>query len=506
MNFLTTPAMTETSRPRWVALYARSETRYLMTAIAAELKRRTGAAIVLYCGNRQEADFYTGLNRDALFADIVDFEPQLHDRITRLPAGDALSTVARGWEHRLGITLNVLAVANRHLGRGYALGGFYHPRSRMSEHSDYDDLLRHYCATLAYWDEELATRGIDLMLNGSKETALIARARGIPYRVLNGSRYRNLHNWSWNEFFESPEIEPAYRSLDESEIEIEPVEIEAPYTSHLQVRAWFMSQRHALPLVKRSAYEIAKYGYWRLRGYKKGRGYYLHENLKYFYRVWAENRRLARLARTQLSELAGRRFAFYPLHLEPEVSLQGLSPEYFYQLSLIAAVSRDLPAGVILAVKEHITAIGRRPADFYRQIAEFKNVVLLDPTELGLTCVRQAAATVTICGTAGLEAALLGKPVIAFGRHNVYGFLPHVRVVTDESRLAEYLREALDGSMPNERTRRDGARLLAAVKSCSFDLRDYSYRALTNYEPQAVNDACNLLLRSLADVGVAESA
>lgn len=469
-----------------------------MTAVAAELKRRTGASIILYCGNQQEVDFYAGLDKDKLFSDIVDFEPRLRDHIARLPAGDDLAALARRWEQQLGITLNVLAVTNRHLGRGYALGGFCHPRSRMSEHSNYEDLLRHYCATLTYWDQELIARGVDFVLNGNKETALIARARGIPYRVLNGSRYRNLHNWGRNEFFENPEIEQAYRSLDESEVD--PAEIEAPYTSHLHVRTWFMSQRNAWPLVKRGIYEVAKYGYWRLRGYQKARGYYLHENLKYFYRIWADSRHLMRIARTRLSDLAGRQFAFYPLHLEPETSLQGLSPEYFYQLSLIAAVSRDLPAGTILVVKEHMAAIGRRPRDFYAQIAEFKNVVLLDPTEFGLDCVRAANVTVTICSTAGFEAAVLGKPVIAFGRHNIYGFLPHVQVITDEARLASCLRAAFEQSSPSDHSRQDGARFLAAVKNCSFDLRDYSYRVLTNFGPEAVQDACDALLRSLSSL------
>ena len=59
--------------------------------------------------------------------------------------------------------------------------------------------------------------------------------------------------------------------------------------------------------------------------------------------------------------------------------------------------TRALPAGVKLAVKEHVTAVGRRPDDFYGQIAEFKNVVMLDPFELGLACTKAAAVTVTIC-------------------------------------------------------------------------------------------------------------
>ena len=487
--------------PRRIALYARSETRFLMTAVAAELKRRTGADIVLYCGNAQEAAFYESENRDGLFSYVVNFDPELRRRSARLPGGEALAAEAARWEARLGTTLNVLAIANRHLGRGYALGGFRHPRSRLSERSSYDDLLRHYCAALSFWDDEFSARGIDLVLNGSKEAAVISRAREIPFRVMNGSRHRNDHNWAWNEFFENPEIEAAYRALPEHGWE--PVKLEAPYASHVEYRALFLRQLRALPLIKRAAHEIVRNVYWRVRGYEKARIQLLGENLAYFYRIWSDGRRLRRMARTRLSGLAGRRFAFYPLHLEPETSLQGLSPEYFYQLSLIAAVSRDLPSGCFLAVKEHISAIGRRPADFYRQIAEFKNVVLLDPTELGLDCVREAAVTVTICGTAGFEASLIGKPVIAFGRHNVYGFLPHVRVVTDESRLAGHLRTALDGSMPNERTRSDGARYLAAVRACSFDLRGYSYQKLTEFEPQAVEDACTALLRSLAISGAA---
>ena len=73
-----------------------------------------------------------------------------------------------------------------------------------------------------------------------------------------------------------------------------------------------------------------------------------------------------------------------------------MSPEYFYQLSCIAALSRDLPAGAILVVKETLAATGRRPRDFYAQIKEFKNVVMLDIRELGLEVVR-AATTGAAC-------------------------------------------------------------------------------------------------------------
>ena len=101
---------------------------------------------------------------------------------------------------------------------------------------------------------------------------------------------------------------------------------------------------------------------------RKARGYYTGEELRYFIRRWRDRRALTGTRLAKLSDMKGTRFVFYPLHTEPETALLQLSPEYFYQLSAIAALSRDLPAGVMLAVKETYEAIGRRPADFYGQI------------------------------------------------------------------------------------------------------------------------------------------
>ena len=94
-----------------------------------------------------------------------------------------------------------------------------------------------------------------------------------------------------------------------------------------------------------------------------------------------------------LEDLEGKRFIFFPLSTEPE-SLQMLSPEYFYQLAFITSIARDLPVGVYLVVKEHLAAVGRRPKDFYGQIMEFKNVIVANIQEDGMS---------QICGIHGLE-------------------------------------------------------------------------------------------------------
>ncbi len=124
-------------------------------------------------------------------------------------------------------------------------------------------------------------------------------------------------------------------------------------------------------------------------------------------------------------------------------------------------------------------------------------MVWLDVWERGFDCARQADAVATICGTAGLEAVTSGTPVIAFGRHNIYNFLPSVRVVEDESNLAEYLRSALFEN-DAERVSAEGRRLLRAIVDVSFDMGKYDYIQLNQFESDTVRQAADALMESIS--------
>ena len=91
----------------------------------------------------------------------------------------------------------------------------------------------------------------------------------------------------------------------------------------------------------------------------------------------------------------------------------------------------------------------------------------------------------------------MGQPVVAFGRHNIYNFLPHVFTVEDESRPRRNSAPSLEQQSPRERSRSDGARFLKAVIDRSFDMRGYSYQAIDRFAPEAVQDACAVLARGL---------
>lgn len=478
-----------------IALSARSQSRLFMAALARDLKQRFGAEIHLYCFGPQELKHYQKLNSDGLFATITDANIVLRRCFDAGLNEEVVNGRARDMERRLGITINRLIVPDRHFGRGYSLAGYYHPRSRYSECTSYAQAVHAYCESLEFWRDEFQTKGIKLCLDGSREAFHMARSLDIPYRVLAGSRFQNYHNWAVNDHYENPNFEERWHELADSN----GLDMEEPYLAHQANRKLSLKRVKLTQIARNIFLTTLRYAYWNLRGYEKAKGYYYWGTVLYYIRLWMAHSRMRRMATTKLSDLAGKQFVYFPLHVEPETALHGLSPEYFYQHALIAAVSRDLPAGVFLAVKEAYGSLGRRPANFYRQVADLKNVVWLDVWERGFDCARQADAVATICGTAGLEAVTSGTPVIAFGRHNMYNFLPSVRVVEDESNLAEYLRSALFEN-DSEHVAAEGKRLVQAIVDVSFDMGSYDYIQLNQFESDTVRLAADALMESITKV------
>ena len=470
-----------------------SATRFVQLRICRLLKFSHQSEIHLYCSTQQDIRFYETY-RKAGVVDSVNQVCMLYQNVGAKDLNDeTVFARAKAHEARLGCTYNHLAVSDRHLGRGYALGGFGHPRSRYSELTSYTQMVHAYNETIEFWEAEIAAREPTLVMGGSKVLTTIARAHGIPYRFMAGARYKNYYYWADDEYFSSPNLSAAFTAARP----VASAEIKNPYHDHLVNRAQFLKNFGVMRLTRTIALTVARRLYWRLRGYEKGRGYYLSEDLAFFVRQWRDNRRVTGVDMCRLADLKGRSFVYYPLHTEPETALQTISPEYFYQLSCIAALSRDLPAGVTLAVKETLAATGRRPRDFYAQIKEFKNVVFLDVRELGLEVARAATAVATITGTGGFEAAIMGKPVIAFGRHNLYNILPHVRVITDETRLKDDLAWALAGDFDGEIARAEGARYLSAIVATSFDMGKFSTSDGKNFDDLGVQRAYENLLSGL---------
>ena len=144
-------------------------------------------------------------------------------------------------------------------------------------------------------------------------------------------------------------------------------------------------------------------------------------NSKKYMRFWVKDRLFRRWLYKSNgffdNPIEGEPYVYLPLHLVPESTTYSLAPFWINELMIIEAVSKALPIGWMLYVKEHQSMLGERSRGFYKRVKSLPNVRLVqfnyyeDPKPW----INKAKAVVTITGTSAYEAALLGKPAFIFG-------------------------------------------------------------------------------------------
>ena len=191
------------------------------------------------------------------------------------------------------------------------------------------------------------------------------------------------------------------------------------------------------------------------------------------------NPRLARKVHAYLrdkyvteEELATMDYAFFPLATEPENTLLVFSRAFLNQIEVVRNVAYNLPAGMVLVVKEHPAALGKRQVSYYRKLLEIPNVRMADPALEARRLITRAKLVSNIAGSVGLEALILGKPVLAFGQ-TPYELLPDT-MMRRAGALGE-LGETIDGLLRDHH--HDEAALtsyIAAVMRRSVSLDFYT--------------------------------
>jgi hypothetical protein len=455
---------------RDVAVQISAKTRDILLAVAAELCAKHGARIHLYTRGPEEARFFTSWEGEKCWDSVTDaaIVPQAILE-TRIDEAETF-TRARRLEQTIGRTINELTFAHRHLGRGYFLGGFRHPHAATYDDASYLQTVYAYVRQLEFWERQFDERGLTLLLRGDNVAQAVAASRQVPARFLIGSRYRSLWFWASDQYQTNPLLPAAWAGAKAARTFAVTETYSGARAKQVEFADWVKLRR--LPF--HTAYAALTMAYWRLRGRQKGRAYNFWDYVSWPVRQYWGLRATKRWFSTRLDDLEGRPFVYFPMHKEPEESFLLRSPEYFSQHAAIASLSRAMPAGTLLAVKENSFSIARRPRDFYQQIAALKNVVLLGVNESGVECVRRATAVATITGSAGIEGAGMGKPVVLFSRHLPITMLPHVQTVTDEADLPDILRRALSPDFNRAQAELDGQRFLKALTDASFDLGPFN--------------------------------
>lgn len=118
---------------------------------------------------------------------------------------------------------------------------------------------------------------------------------------------------------------------------------------------------------------------------------------------------------TSFERFRGNQYAIYFLHVQPEITVEGMSFDFQDQVDTLRKVLAALPAGMKLVVKEHTPMLGYRPLDTYSQLAHMPGLIIADTREDSHQLIMHAAVVVTLTGTVALEALLYGIPAIVLG-------------------------------------------------------------------------------------------
>jgi len=143
------------------------------------------------------------------------------------------------------------------------------------------------------------------------------------------------------------------------------------------------------------------------------------------------------------------RFVFFPLHMAPESSIDTWAPFYQNQLALVAQLSLAVPVDLEFVVKLHFSDPDNYNGRQLRQLMKLPRLRIAHPNAPGLAFLEQATLVVAIQGTASLEAALLGKPVLLLG-DSPYQHFPRTERAKRPDEFHQQIRRMLDLPPPSD--------------------------------------------------------
>ena len=507
------PPQSGKDRPLVLFLYA-NQYADLFGAMARELRESDGidsALAVLDRNTLPDPAVYDFRQDD--FAEIIDLAREITPRRREeMPAGAALAAAALAFERKVGVPVNELIRADRHAGIGFVLGGCY-PRSRYGMSVDYDQAVDIVLRTAARTQALIAKRKPIAVIGSPADIArstlvAVAEQAGIPLRIPSASFANVRFQWKVNKYYWPANLaENFVQVLAKTPRRPEDREIAAdvPDTDRTRYARRSIEQSIWLRTLFDQMYRSIRreVGHFvKRRNPIYGRPL-LRDDMRMLVRLWIEKRRALR-QRPVIETLKDRApYIFYPLTVEPELTLQCEAPMCDNQLALIDVLAKTAPGGWKVVVKEHPGFTTPRPDGFYDRIRQYPNVVLAAPYESGEALASRARVVAVVTGSLGFQAALAGVPVLAFSPNWFGRLLPHVLYANSYDGTREALVAVAEDKLPPvEERRRSSRALLEALELDSIALQSLDVlreRATGRPVPQPdLRAICDSLLDSLS--------
>ena len=199
------------------------------------------------------------------------------------------------------------------------------------------------------------------------------------------------------------------------------------------------------------------------------------------------------LKKNKYSNITNTKYIYFPLHKLPEYSLQLKGNIYMDQSYVIECLSKNIPIGYKLYVKEHPSNITShaRPKSFYDNILKIPNVELVSYDISGRDLVKNAKLVVVIDGSSAVEAIIEGTPVLTLTSF-VYDFLGLAVENSNIKELNNDIKKAI--SLKNKYSSKERKnkikRLLNSIIVNCYNMRnvDIFYYTNLNYEKNIINN------------------
>ena len=262
----------------------------------------------------------------------------------------------------------------------------------------------------------------------------ISQSRNIPYLRLDHPRFEMFKISSFSTLWKNEYFNSVFNK--QNQLDVNSLKVEYNYVEKFRKKDKIMSKvfenditsnYDRTPLYKSIKLIIGKALYFFNISFK-GNNFSLRkknkiifpsslENIWFFFKVVLKRWYLLGPNKYFSNPVIGEKYIYMPLHLIPESSTSVLGPFYLNELFNIEQISKSLPVGCCLYVKEHQSMVGERNLTFYKKVNRIPNVKMVsvnyyrDPKPW----IDNSIGVISVTGTAAFEAALIGKKSIVFG-------------------------------------------------------------------------------------------
>jgi hypothetical protein len=402
----------------------------------------------------------------------IENKVELYKKIVQEELSQAdLVLKAREFEKKYNETFAMIMSHDRALGKGYIFNADRHPY-QAKEYWCYEHKIREILKEFIYWEYIVEKYSPVLFITPShnKILSLIAKKRGTTILSLSGMRFGNRWFWAENEYDQNSACINSIREYVKSNFNTNVTETPIKFIRHQfseyknqRSFGYYLSIKELASRFPGDLYRFLTGYYMKNQGYRFLGWYPVILRSTYIYNYFKKYGKGP-------DDVRNYKLVFYPFHLEPEVSLLFRSPEQNNSMEIISWISKSLPAGTILVVKEQPLAYGVRSRRYYENFRKMANVVLASPEISSWEWIKQARIIATITGTSGIEAVYFEKPVLSFGKYQIINNLPSVHYVNTFESVKDAVKELLTLAPDDIIFKKSKAALYHAQKESSFEM------------------------------------